>query len=73
MTDILIRDVPDEIVAAIDAKAARAGLSRTEYLRRALARDVSDESAEVSVEDLRRFAESFADLGDAEVMGQAWS
>ena len=73
MTDILIRDVPDEIVAAIDAKAARAGLSRTEYLRRALAREVGDGSAKVSVEDLRRFAETFADLGDAEVMGQAWS
>jgi hypothetical protein len=73
VTDILIRDVPDEIVAAIDAKAARAGLSRTEYLRRALAREGSDRSAEVSVGDLRRFAETFADLGDAEVMGQAWS
>jgi plasmid stability protein len=73
VTDILIRDVPDEIVAALDAKAARAGLSRTEYLRRALAREVSDGSAVVSVEDLKRFAETFADLGDSEVMGQAWS
>ncbi|MBA2282299.1 MAG: ribbon-helix-helix protein, CopG family [Acidimicrobiia bacterium] len=36
MTDILMRDVPDEVLAAIDAKAKRVGLSRTEYLRRAL-------------------------------------
>ena len=27
MTDILIRDVPDDVLAAIDAKAQRAGLS----------------------------------------------
>ena len=30
MTDILIRNVPDDIVAAIEANAKRAGLSRTE-------------------------------------------
>ncbi len=29
MTDILIRDVPDEVLAAIDAKAKRVGLSRS--------------------------------------------
>jgi predicted nucleic acid-binding protein len=34
MTDLLIRDVPDDIVAAIDADAGRLGLSRSEYLRR---------------------------------------
>jgi len=36
MANILIRDVPDKVLAAIDAKAKRVGLSRTEYLRRAL-------------------------------------
>ena len=45
MPDILIRDVPDDVVAAIDAKAQRAGLSRTEYLRRALSRGRTEESA----------------------------
>lgn len=34
MTDILIRDMPDEVLAAIDAKAKRVGLSRSAYLRR---------------------------------------
>lgn len=71
MSDILIRDVPDEVVAAIDAKAQRAGLSRTEYLRRTLARE--RDQAQVTVEDLKRFADTFADLADEEVMGQAWS
>jgi hypothetical protein len=68
----LIRDVPDDVVAAIDAKALRAGLSRTEYLRRALSRERSGNSGDVTVEDLARFAQMFADLDDTDVMGQAW-
>ena len=72
MPDILIRDVPDDVVAAIDAKAQRAGLSRTEYLRRALSRERSDEAGDVTVKDLERFAETFGDLDDPGVMGQAW-
>lgn len=72
MPEILIRDVPDEVVAAIDARAQRAGLSRSEYLRRALARERSGESGQVSVQDLEQFARTFADLGDPEIMGSAW-
>jgi len=72
MRDILIRDVPDEVVAAIDARAQHVGLSRTEYLRRTLARERSLESGHVSAEDLESFARIFADLGDPEVMGRAW-
>jgi hypothetical protein len=72
MTDILIRDVPDDVIAAIDAKAQRLGLSRTEYLRRALARERSAVAGEVSVADLTTFATTFADLGDAEVIDRAW-
>ena len=72
MTNILIREVPDDVVAAIDAKAQRAGLSRTEYLRRALARERAEQSGDVNSEDLRQFAESFSDLADPEIMGQAW-
>ena len=72
MADILIRDVPDDVVAAIDASAKRAGLSRTEYLRRTLARERSARSGGVTVADLARFAARFADLDDPEVMGAAW-
>lgn len=52
MTDLLIRDVPDDIVAAIDANAGRLGLSRTEYLRRTLTQAATRPSA-VTVNQLR--------------------
>jgi hypothetical protein len=73
MANILIRDIPDDVVAAIDAKAQRAGVSRSEYVRRALSRERSDTEATVSIADLERFAERFADLDDAEVMRSAWT
>lgn len=73
MADILIRDVPDEVLAAIDAKATRAGLSRSEYLRRTLVREGDVSAAEVTVESLARFGETFSDLADPDVMNDAWS
>ena len=72
MTDVLIRDVPDDVVSAIEVKAKRLGLSRTEYLRRQMARVASTSDEPVSVESLRQFAQTFADLGDPEVMRGAW-
>ncbi len=73
MTDILIRDVPDDVVAAIEANARQAGLSRAEYLRRTLERERTGPAGEVTVESLRRFKETFTDLADPEVMRSAWS
>jgi len=72
MTDMLIRDVPDEVVAAIDDRASRLGLSRSEYVRRRLAQDAATAGAAVSVQDLARFTDLFSDLDDPEVMSQAW-
>ncbi|MEO6468353.1 MAG: antitoxin [Acidimicrobiia bacterium] len=72
MTDILIRDVPADVVAAIDTKAARVGLSRSEYLRRTLERERRSQTTTVTVDDLAAFAASFPDLDDPEVMGGAW-
>jgi hypothetical protein len=72
MSDILIRDVPDDVLAAIDAKAHVAGLSRTEYLRRALARERSEAILDVTTDDLAVFADTFADLGNEAVMDRAW-
>ena len=73
MTDILIRDVPDEILAAIDAKAKRVGLSRTAYLRRALERESAPHSGPVTVDSLENLSKLAADLDDPTVMSDAWT
>lgn len=72
MPDILIRDVPADVVAALDANARRAGLSRTEYLRRRVLQDAAVPVAPCTLADLERFAETFKDLNDPEVMRRAW-
>jgi hypothetical protein len=72
MTDVLIRDVPDDVIAALDTHASRLGLSRSEYVRRRLAQDAATADATVSVADLSRFAGTFSDLADPAVMSQAW-
>lgn len=72
MPDLLIRDVPDDVVAALDARAKRLGVSRTEYLRREMVRAASTSNEAVTVETLRQFSETFADLGDPDVMRGAW-
>ena len=72
MSDILIRDVPDDVLAAIDFKAHSAGLSRTEYLRRTLARERNETLLDVTTDDLAAFADTFSDLGDDTVMDAAW-
>lgn len=71
MSDILIRDIPDDVLVAVDAHAARLGLSRVEYIRRRLAQDATA-SAPVTVADLRNFTDNFADLADPSLMRQAW-
>ena len=71
MADLLIRDVPGEVVVALEARARRLGLSPTEYVRRQIARAATPEAA-VTAESLRRFQDSFADLADAGVMRRAW-
>lgn len=74
MPDILIRDLPEDVVAAIDTTAKRLGLSRNEYLRRELAAKAHVETPrrKVTVEDLRRSAELLADARDPEIMAGAW-
>jgi hypothetical protein len=72
VADVLIRDVPDAVLAGVDAHAARLGISRVEYIRRRLAADAATTRAPVSVQDLRDFADRFADLADDEVMDAAW-
>jgi plasmid stability protein len=63
MTDVLVRDVPEDVIAALDSRASRLGLSRSEYLRRRLAQEAVSAPEHLSV-----FAETFADLADAEII-----
>lgn len=72
MADVLIRNVPDDVLAGVDAHASRLGLSRVEYIRRRLAADAATSPTTVTVADLRAFAESFSDLDDDHVMDEAW-
>jgi Ribbon-helix-helix protein, copG family len=72
MADVLIRDVPEAVLAGVDAHAARLGLSRAEYIRRRLAADAAGSNVSVSADDLRSFAHRFADLADVEIMDDAW-
>jgi len=72
MTDVFIRDVPDEVIAALDSHARRLGLSRSEYVCRRLAQDAVLSGPVVSVQDLARFTDDFADLADPDTMSEAW-
>lgn len=59
MSDVLIEDVSDDVLAALDALADRLGLSRNEYLRRRLAQDA-------------RAAKAPSGRGDAAAINRAW-
>jgi hypothetical protein len=72
MADVLIRDVPDDVLAAVDAHAVRLGLSRSEYVRRRLAQDAHVPGSSVEVADLVRLASLAADLANPDVMAAAW-
>ena len=73
MTDILIRDLPETVVAAIDSRTSQLGLSPNEYLRRRLSQDAARSAAPVGVADLQGFSGLFSDLTDPDAMAQGWS
>ncbi len=72
MSDILIRDVPESTVAEIDRRASDLGISRNEYLRRWLDKEMRVRQP-VTPEDLRRVGRLARDLADPDVMREAWS
>ncbi len=71
MVDIQINDVPDDVLAVVDANARRTQLSREEYLRLMLARE-RPLGQMVTLESFRRLAETYADAKDPEIMAGAW-
>lgn len=72
MSDVLIRDIPDDVLAGLDARAAELGLSRVEYIRRRLAQDARASRVPVTHDDLDRLGRTVAGLTDDELMRQAW-
>ncbi|CAN5465573.1 hypothetical protein BH23ACT7_BH23ACT7_16450 [soil metagenome] len=72
MTNLLIRDVPEDVLAAIDARAQAAWAvpQRLPSADPGPKANVSD--VLVTIEALQRFADRFGDLADPEVMRRAW-
>lgn len=72
MSDLLIRDLPEDVLAGLDTRAAALGLSRVEYVRRRLTQDVRTARVSVTSEDLKRFGRAVAGLADETLMREAW-
>jgi plasmid stability protein len=73
MTDILIRDVPDDVAASLDTRATRLGLSRSEYVRRQWIQEARRSDTAVTPADLAAFARTFQDLANPDILKDAWS
>ena len=72
MSDVVIRDIPDDVLVVLDQLAARMGLSRTEFIRRRLIQDARAAQMSVTPEDWNRFTDLYRDLSDSAVMDHAW-
>lgn len=70
--DVPIRDVPDDVLAGLDAGAAELGLSRVEYIRRRLAQDARASRMRVTHDDLQRMGRAVESLADDDLMREAW-
>jgi hypothetical protein len=73
MPDVLIRNFPAEDLALLDEHAARLGISRTDYLRRRLQQEARRVTKRVTAADLMALSRSIPDLGNDDVMTDAWS
>jgi plasmid stability protein len=71
--EVLVRDVPDDVLAAIDIRAGRLGMSRSDYLRRLISQWAARDDEPVTAEDLQQLPLALPDLGDPEIMSEAWS
>lgn len=72
MTDILIRNIPEDTLNRIDTMARKQKLSRSEYLRRYLDHIAGVETLSASMDDLRRAASAASDLLDPQIKEQTW-
>ena len=73
MADVLIRDLAEETVAKIDLLASRSGVSRVEYLRRAVEHEAARASGlSASRDRWNRLAELTADVRSPDFEARAW-
>lgn len=72
MSDLLIRDLTPEILAALDRRATILGVSRAEYVRRTLAQSLSSSTESVTEAHLAGLLDLLPDLADEEIMDGAW-
>ncbi len=75
MTDVLIENVPEDDLKRIDEIAARQGISRSELLKRTIAREAAQaaEREPLTLEHFRRLAELTSDLLDEDFVRRMWS
>lgn len=73
MADLLIRDLPQEVIHALDVKAKILGISRVELVRRTISREVTATPGSLTEEHLLAMVKRLPDLGDPEIMRGAWS
>ncbi len=72
MVDLLVRNVPSDVVAALDARAAQLGISRNEFMRRRLSQELQQNYESVTEAPLRNLLQLLPDLADTDVMDAAW-
>ena len=73
MTDILLRGLSPDVLTKIDDDAARRGLSRNQFLLELIERPYVDQGPRhMTAADLERAARAVKDLGNPEIMAEAW-
>lgn len=73
MTDVLVRGVPEDDIARVDAEAVRLGLSRNAYLRREIHRIARHRTVrEATPEDFAEVKAALKNLTDDDAMAKAW-
>ena len=72
MPDLLIRDLSIDVLTALEKKAASLGLSRVEYVRRALLQEAGLVSDSCTENHLVGLLTLLPDLADKEIMKSAW-
>lgn len=73
MTDVLIRNIPEDDLAQIDKQASDLGLSRGEYLRRQINQLAARRPGTLTRSDFQRLSDLASDLLDEDIMRDAWS